>query len=82
MAIGEAPRLSGRRAHVWPHLPRLPHGWRMDAIGRASGLVWPHAADVTSDHERQGTSDELVLVPYVMSPYGRLLITKMQEHLR
>jgi len=54
----------------------------MDAIGRASGLVWPHAADVTSDHERQGTSDELVLVPYVMSPYGRLLITKMQEHLR
>jgi hypothetical protein len=34
----------------------------MDAIGRASGLVWPHVADVTSDHERQGTSVNLSLV--------------------
>ena len=54
----------------------------MDAIGRAFGLVWPRVADVTSDHERQGKSGELVLGLDVMSPYGRLLITKMQEHLR
>ena|SRR3989442_7934158 len=54
----------------------------MDLIGRASGLVWPRVADVTSDRERQGTSGELVLGLDVMSPDGRLLITKMDEHLR
>jgi hypothetical protein len=44
--------------------------------------VWPHVADVPSDHERQGKSGELVLGLDVMSPYGRLLIKKMMEHLR
>jgi hypothetical protein len=33
----------------------------MEAIGQAPGLVWPHVANVTSDHEREGKSDELVL---------------------
>jgi hypothetical protein len=32
----------------------------MEAIGRAPGLVWPHVADVTLNHERQGKSGELV----------------------
>jgi hypothetical protein len=39
----------------------------LDAIGQASGLVWPHVADVTSDQERQGKSGELVLGLDVMS---------------
>src|SRR5712692_5649727 len=38
----EAPWLSGRRAHVWPHLPRLPRRWPTTAVGPDSFLVWPH----------------------------------------
>jgi hypothetical protein len=52
----------------------------MGAVGPASGLVWPHVAKVKSDS--QGKCGELVFVQDVMSPDGRLLITKMQEHLR
>ena len=54
----------------------------MDAIGGASGLVWPHVPDVTSDYECQGSPVNSSLGLDVMSPDGRLLITKMQEHLR
>src|SRR2546430_89207 len=63
--------------------------------GRDSGLGGPCAPSAQrralcghtsptsrGTHERQGTSGELDLGPDVMSPYGRLLITKMQEHLR
>jgi hypothetical protein len=55
----------------------------MDAIGPASGLVWPHVADVNVDRRASAPLEDAVAWSgAVMTPAGRLLITKMQEHLR
>jgi len=55
----------------------------MDAIGRASGLVWPHVPDVNVERRASApVEDGVCWSGPVMTPAGRLLITKMMEHLR
>jgi len=53
------------------------------AIGPASGIVWPHVPDVNVDSRASAPlGDGPVWSGPVMTPAGRLLIRKMDEHLR
>jgi hypothetical protein len=55
----------------------------MNAIGRASGLVWPHVPDVKVDRRASAPlEDGVAWSGPVMTRAGRLLIRKMDEHLR
>src|SRR5438876_3587232 len=75
--------LSGRRADVWPHVPRLrPPGPHLPSAQRRA-LCGRTSRTSTVDCRASTTFEDGVAWSRPgMTPAGRLLIRKMDEHLR